>query len=79
MPNSASSGRTTTVPQSNSAVCRARTAVLAYTIRPPAVAWPPAVACLAGRLLDDSHAPSWWILADTEGNEACVCTALTRD
>lgn len=32
-----------------------------------------------GRLLDDSHAPSWWILADAEGNEACICTALTRD
>lgn len=27
-----------------------------------------------GRLVDDSHAPSWWVLADAEGNELCVCT-----
>ena len=27
-----------------------------------------------GRLVDDSRAPSWWVLADAEGNEACVCT-----
>lgn len=27
-----------------------------------------------GRLVDDSHAPSWWVVADAEGNEACVCT-----
>jgi 4a-hydroxytetrahydrobiopterin dehydratase len=29
-----------------------------------------------GRLLTDKHAPSFWVLADSEGNEACVCTAL---
>jgi 4a-hydroxytetrahydrobiopterin dehydratase len=22
----------------------------------------------------DEFAPSWWVLADAEGNEACVCT-----
>ena len=32
-----------------------------------------------GRLLDESHAPSWWVLADAEGNEACVATWQGRD
>ncbi|SOC52057.1 VOC family protein [Ornithinimicrobium cerasi] len=27
-----------------------------------------------GRLVSDEHAPSWWVLADAEGNEACICT-----
>ncbi|MDR7384281.1 VOC family protein [Promicromonospora iranensis] len=27
-----------------------------------------------GRLVTDEFAPSWWVLADVEGNEACVCT-----
>jgi 4a-hydroxytetrahydrobiopterin dehydratase len=27
-----------------------------------------------GRLVDDAHAPEFWVLADAEGNEACVCT-----
>lgn len=27
-----------------------------------------------GRLVTDEFAPSWWVLADAEGNEACVCT-----
>ncbi|MFK5583908.1 VOC family protein [Serinicoccus sp. LYQ131] len=27
-----------------------------------------------GRLVTDEYAPSWWVLADDEGNEACVCT-----
>lgn len=33
-------------------------------------------ACLeaGGRLVSDAHAPSWWVLADPEGNEACICT-----
>lgn len=26
-----------------------------------------------GRLVSDAHAPSFWVLADAEGNEACVC------
>ena len=25
-------------------------------------------------LLTDEYAPSFWVLADAEGNEACVCT-----
>lgn len=27
-----------------------------------------------GRLTDATQAPSWWVLADAEGNEACICT-----
>ena len=27
-----------------------------------------------GRLVSDEHAPSWWVLADAEGNEVCLCT-----
>lgn len=32
-------------------------------------------ACLSagGRLVSDAHAPSWWVLADIEGNELCLC------
>lgn len=32
-----------------------------------------------GRLVTDEHAPSWWVLADAEGNEACVACWLGRD
>jgi 4a-hydroxytetrahydrobiopterin dehydratase len=33
-------------------------------------------ACLdaGGTLVTDEHAPAWWVLADPEGNELCVCT-----
>ena len=27
-----------------------------------------------GRLVTSEHAPSWWVLADLEGNEACIAT-----
>ncbi len=27
-----------------------------------------------GRLVTDAHAPSWWVVADAEGNELCLCT-----
>ena len=27
-----------------------------------------------GRLVSDAAAPSYWVLADAEGNEACICT-----
>jgi 4a-hydroxytetrahydrobiopterin dehydratase len=32
-------------------------------------------ACLdaGGVLVSDGHAPRWWVLADPEGNEACLC------
>jgi 4a-hydroxytetrahydrobiopterin dehydratase len=32
-----------------------------------------------GRLVDDSFARSFWVLADAEGNEVCVCTWTGRD
>jgi 4a-hydroxytetrahydrobiopterin dehydratase len=32
-----------------------------------------------GRLVSDARAPAFWILADPEGNEACVCTWQGRD
>jgi 4a-hydroxytetrahydrobiopterin dehydratase len=32
-----------------------------------------------GHLLTDQYAPSWWVLADAEGNEACVSTTMSRD
>jgi 4a-hydroxytetrahydrobiopterin dehydratase len=31
-----------------------------------------------GRLVTAEHAPSWWVLADAEGNEACVATWVGR-
>ncbi|MEV4414811.1 VOC family protein [Catellatospora sp. NPDC049609] len=31
-----------------------------------------------GRLVTDENAPSWWVLADAEGNECCIGTWLTR-
>jgi 4a-hydroxytetrahydrobiopterin dehydratase len=32
-----------------------------------------------GRLINDSFARSFWVLADAEGNEVCVCTWQDRD
>jgi 4a-hydroxytetrahydrobiopterin dehydratase len=32
-----------------------------------------------GRLISDEHAPTWWVLADAEGNEADVCTWQAHD
>jgi 4a-hydroxytetrahydrobiopterin dehydratase len=32
-----------------------------------------------GRLLSDRAAPAFWVLADPEGNEACICTWQGRD
>jgi len=32
-----------------------------------------------GRLVSDAHAPMWWVLADPEGNEACVATWVGRE
>jgi 4a-hydroxytetrahydrobiopterin dehydratase len=31
-----------------------------------------------GRLINDSHARAFWVLADAEGNEVCVCTWQDR-
>jgi 4a-hydroxytetrahydrobiopterin dehydratase len=32
-----------------------------------------------GRLVNDADAPAYWVLADPEGNEACICTWQNRD
>ena len=32
-----------------------------------------------GQLLTDEYAPSFWVLADAEGNEICLCTWQERD
>ena len=32
-----------------------------------------------GTLVRDASAPAFWVLADAEGNEACVCTWQGRD
>ena len=32
-----------------------------------------------GRMVTDEHAPSWWTLADPEGNEVDVATWMSRD
>jgi 4a-hydroxytetrahydrobiopterin dehydratase len=38
-----------------------------------------AAVAAGGRVVSDSQAPSGWVLADAEGNEACVATWLGRD
>ncbi len=32
-----------------------------------------------GRLVTDEFAPEWWVLADPEGNEICLCTWRGRE
>jgi 4a-hydroxytetrahydrobiopterin dehydratase len=32
-----------------------------------------------GRVVSDAHAPMWWVLADAEGNEACIATWVGRE
>jgi 4a-hydroxytetrahydrobiopterin dehydratase len=32
-----------------------------------------------GRLINDQQAPAFWVLADPEGNEACISTWQGRD
>lgn len=32
-----------------------------------------------GHLVTDAYAPAWWVLADAEGNEACICTWQGRE
>jgi 4a-hydroxytetrahydrobiopterin dehydratase len=48
---------------------------------PPELAAPRIAAALAagGTLLADDAAPAFWVLADQEGNEVCVCTWQGRD
>ncbi|MER5384599.1 VOC family protein [Streptomyces sp. NPDC002688] len=38
----------------------------------------PAAVAAGGTVVDDSHAPSYTVLADPEGNRVCVCTAVDR-
>jgi 4a-hydroxytetrahydrobiopterin dehydratase len=38
-----------------------------------------AAVAAGGRLLSDDAAPAFWVLADREGNEACICTWQGRD
>ena len=47
----------------------------------PAEVQPRIDAALAagGRLVSDEHAPAYWILADPEGNQICLCTWRDRD
>jgi 4a-hydroxytetrahydrobiopterin dehydratase len=44
-----------------------------------AVARVEAALAAGGRLVSDDHARAFWILADPEGNEVCVCTWQDRD
>lgn len=37
-----------------------------------------AAVAAGGRVVDDEEAPSFVVLADSEGNKACVCTCLDR-
>ncbi|WP_336922969.1 4a-hydroxytetrahydrobiopterin dehydratase [Aquipuribacter sp. SD81] len=37
------------------------------------------VEAAGGRLLDDTHAPAWWVYADPDGNEVCLCTGFGRE
>lgn len=48
---------------------------------PPELAGPRVDAALAagGTLKSDAHAPAFWVLADAEGNEVCICTWQGRD
>jgi 4a-hydroxytetrahydrobiopterin dehydratase len=47
----------------------------------PAQVQPRLDAALAagGTLVSDAEAPSFWVLADSEGNQACLCTWQARD
>ncbi|MBK1783602.1 VOC family protein [Prauserella cavernicola] len=48
---------------------------------PPELAEERITAAIAagGRVVDDGHAPAFVVLADPDGNKACVCTELGRD
>lgn len=48
---------------------------LAHDVAPERIA---AALAAGGRLVDDSQAPAFVVLADPEGNRVCVCTFLER-
>ena len=37
-----------------------------------------AAVAAGGHVVSADRARAWWVLADVEGNEACVCTWLDR-
>jgi 4a-hydroxytetrahydrobiopterin dehydratase len=41
--------------------------------------WVAAALAAGGTLVSAARARAWWVLADPEGNEACVCTWQDRD
>ena len=38
-----------------------------------------AAVAAGGTLVSDAEAPAFWILADAEGNQVCLCTWQSRD
>lgn len=38
-----------------------------------------AVEAAGGRLVTDEFAPAWWVYADADGNEVCLCTQFGRE
>ncbi len=52
---------------------RSRTHVDVYVPAAEAATRTEAVLAAGGTLLSDEHAPQWWVTADPEGNELCVC------
>ncbi len=38
-----------------------------------------AVEAAGGRLVSDERAPAFWVYADPDGNEVCLCTEFGRD
>jgi 4a-hydroxytetrahydrobiopterin dehydratase len=37
-----------------------------------------AVLDAGGTLVSDAEAPSFWVVADADGNRSCICTRLNR-
>jgi 4a-hydroxytetrahydrobiopterin dehydratase len=54
---------------------RNRIHVDVYVPTPDAPARVQAVLAAGGTLVTDEFAPDWWVLADADGNELCICTA----
>lgn len=52
---------------------RNRIHVDVYVARDEAEGRVAAVQAAGGRLVTDAYAPGWWVLADAEDNELCVC------
>jgi 4a-hydroxytetrahydrobiopterin dehydratase len=50
--------------------------VVAHDVAPARLA---ATLAAGGTLVSDAEAPAFWIMADVEGNEVCICTWQGRD